>query len=421
MRIILEKLQEEYDCKVTSEHKSDQVHPLLIGDNEGDLPLHYSCSHGANSQVLSLLTASPLTASSVTVRNSEGKLAIDELLIWYKGVYKIIGSDGEDEENESSDEYEASSSSESGNDYGVPEEDATEINSAKTNPEDLVLRAIKSLFETESTNNLSLTTHCKHYLWDRMWILIQTGAKYLFEAYNVTPGNMHESHPIHAAVLVTKYFDFPAIALVASVIMTRDADAELNNSNHGDITTKALLREDSAGLLPLHLACGSIPDGPLLSRSQVYDIRSVSLRMALHLVWPETVRWNENRLQQCSMIDYLLHLCPESARNSTPKGRLPLQLYLGSYQELHDTTYECSRIWENAKKLLVACPDAIRTPDISSHMYPFQTAAALSVNPKNGESGTDGDISLSEPDRLTSLELTYRLILEDPSLCRKIV
>jgi hypothetical protein len=123
------------------------------------------------------------------------------------------------------------------------------------------------------------------------------------------------------------------------------------------------------------------------------------------------------------MIAYLLHLCPESASVPSKDGQLPLHLYLNGGFEVYDTKYQRHLIWKDVKKLLEACPAAIRTPDTSSHLYPFQTAAAAadsSTSSHADENGIDdGDKSSSESDQLTLLELTYLLILEDPSLCCK--
>ena len=85
LRVILDRLQEECD------YNSFTLHPLIIQDNEGELPLHFACSHGANARVLSLMTGPRMALSSAIIRNNECKLAIDELLIWYKGVHSMIG------------------------------------------------------------------------------------------------------------------------------------------------------------------------------------------------------------------------------------------------------------------------------------------------------------------------------------------
>jgi hypothetical protein len=65
-----------------------------------------------------------------------------------------------------------------------------------------------------------------------------------------------EWKPIHAAVLVTKYFNLPAIAFVASALM-RDNFTE-NTLDPRQQMNLALLQEDYLGLLPLNLACGGI-------------------------------------------------------------------------------------------------------------------------------------------------------------------
>ena len=208
-----------------------------------------------------------------------------------------------------------------------------------------------------------------------------------------------QTKTILSSVVLTKYFDFPALALVASIQMTTD-------------TSEALLEEDPCGLLPLHWACGNITH--LLSLSEQYPVSTCK----------ETVHWNTQL--PCSMIRYLLHLCPESARVPTPEGRLPLHLFLdGGYDErcrnYNQNESKQTYTWDDVKELLIACPDALRTPDVDSHLYPFQAAAAARTSSPQSDGercvdqrGTHG----VEGTRLKSLEITYRLIMEDPSLCR---
>jgi hypothetical protein len=409
---------------------------LLVQDNEGDLPLHYACSHGANAQVLSSLTAPPGARNSIHARNGDGKQPIDELLIWYKGVFSMNGRgqfDSDEEQFDSDEEESSDDTSDSDDSKDDHEDDAADVSPSDPNPEEMIMTAMKCMFvqplvenDSERTSvHLSLTPHCKYYLWDRMWVLIRAGAQFIMEVTGCNQADCSELSQIHAAIMVTKYFDFPAIALVASVLMQRDIlteDPQHNNTILSQLLIETMLQESTQGLLPLHVACNNILDRVPWKKTNRRENSYLFHYIAMTSCWPETVRWHTGRFQ-CSMIAYLLHLCPESASVPSKDGQLPLHLYLNGGFEVYDTKYQRHLIWKDVKKLLEACPAAIRTPDTSSHLYPFQTAAAAadsSTSSHADENGIDdGDKSSSESDQLTLLELTYLLILEDPSLCCK--
>jgi hypothetical protein len=426
---MLDRLKQKYDSDSSYNQHINHLepHPLMIQDNEGDLPLHFACSNGANAPMLSLLTSSIGHPRSVLVRNSYGRLPIDDLIIWYVDLHGRIGNHEADSDDGSSD-----------NDVDLDESDSdSNTNQAEDEPssnqDELIIRALKSMMVHSPVQNsnedglpspLSLTVHCKYYFWDRMLVLIQAAAKFITAAatdsltcnlpYYVSMIEVSEWKPIHAAVLVTKYFNFPAIALVASAIMVRDNLTQTGTENTLDPRQQmnlALLQEDYLGLLPLHLACGGIEHVSPSSYNDFYKSCSIDTSIPA-LTIPQLVRWNTKQLK-CSMIDYLLYLYPESARVRTKAGRLPLHLYV-------DGGYNGSQsMWEDAEKLLAACPEAIRTPDVFSRMYPFQTAAASSSQSKTeqNEEGDNGQISWQK--QLQSIEMTFRLILEDPSLCFK--
>ena len=344
------------------------------------------------------------------MRNICGRLPIDDLIAWYADM-----NQGEsDNDSDSADDYENDDESAS---------DSSEIKTEErfcSNPNDLITQALKAMLAPSMTQP-SLSQHCRYYLWDRMWILIQTGASYIITA--ATSGDEScnlKSAPedlISASIYVTKLAKFPAIALVASVLLSRDnlvdADVESNsNMTSSDYTRMALLQENSLGFLPLHMACGNasqiLPSSDIISLKNYLCNANISQSKTL----TGTVFWNTEKLP-CSMISYLLHLCPESAQIPNREGRLPLQLFLdGGYDANYDRM-DNPLICVDFERLLAACPESIRTPDICSHMYPFQTAAAS----KSELQEEDG--SSSDPERLKSIEMTYRLILEDPSLCRK--
>mmetsp|Transcript_10718 Transcript_10718/g.24413 ORF Transcript_10718/g.24413 Transcript_10718/m.24413 type:complete len:325 (+) Transcript_10718:212-1186(+) len=77
LKLLLDK------CKIDD----GSEHPLLISDNDSDLPLHYTCANSddisAKIEIIRLLVeAEP---RSVLVANSVGKLAIDEHILAYLG------------------------------------------------------------------------------------------------------------------------------------------------------------------------------------------------------------------------------------------------------------------------------------------------------------------------------------------------
>ncbi|KAL3786199.1 hypothetical protein HJC23_001275 [Cyclotella cryptica] len=438
LRLILDRFEKDniinnnQSCSL-DDIPSLPIHPLLIPDGDGDLPLHYASSIGASPPLLSILTKYPTTHRAALVRNAEGRLPIDELIIWYKELMAEEHEESEDESdsNGENDGYNHEDDSSGSNDVLQREEVGNEqTQHSESSPEELVSRALRSIMLSNTidgmeSTQLSLSPHFQNHLWDRMWVLIQAGANAIASAsigttaFHLSPGGP-PWNPIPASIIVTKYSDFPALVLVASILMTT-ANVVASNTEvpceKAQLISKALLQEDSFGLLPLHWACGDI--AYLLSSSssdtKVYDFPNSEQ----HLVSTcrETVRWNTPQLP-CSMIRYLLHLCPESARVPTRNGRLPLHLFLdGGYRKSLDKT--CS--WGDVTELLKACPDALRTPDVCSHMYPFQVAAAVetSIFHVEGERCVARtEVHDEEGARLKSLEITYLLIMEDPSLCR---
>eukprot|EP00804_Cyclotella_cryptica_P009982 CCRYP_015412-RA/>CCRYP_015412-RA protein AED:0.27 eAED:0.34 QI:0/0.33/0/1/0.33/0/4/0/707 len=402
LRLILDRFEKDniinnnQSCSL-DDIPSLPIHPLLIPDGDGDLPLHYASSIGASPPLLSILTKYPTTHRAALVRNAEGRLPIDELIIWYKELMAEEHEESEDESdsNGENDGYNHEDDSSGSNDVLQREEVGNEqTQHSESSPEELVSRALPG---ANAIASASIGT----------------------TAFHLSPGGP-PWNPIPASIIVTKYSDFPALVLVASILMTT-ANVVASNTEvpceKAQLISKALLQEDSFGLLPLHWACGDI--AYLLSSSssdtKVYDFPNSEQ----HLVSTcrETVRWNTPQLP-CSMIRYLLHLCPESARVPTRNGRLPLHLFLdGGYRKSLDKT--CS--WGDVTELLKACPDALRTPDVCSHMYPFQVAAAVetSIFHVEGERCVARtEVHDEEGARLKSLEITYLLIMEDPSLCR---
>jgi hypothetical protein len=386
LHLLLERLEKENDklklfnwqqCGISSTKAETKLHPLLIQDDDGDTPLHFACGNGASVSLLTTLTTHPGSPYAVVVRNTERKLAVDELITWYTENDDESGSEnGDDDSNSGSDSSQISTDRE--------EEDITKVQ--YLNPEDIVTQALHSFVVPIAQSS---SEHCKCNFVDRMRVLIQAGGKCI--GLSAQSFDIIEQNRIHVSVIVTKCFNFPAVALVSSLLSLIDELDESDSQN--DFDTKhyakmALLQQDS-GFLPLHWACGGIK-GILSSEATISDTDHNSMTTS-NLAG--TSRWGVQ--VGCSMISYLLNLCPESARVPDRAGRLPLHLFL-------DDAYYNSR--EDLVTLLKAYPEALRTPDVQSHMYPFQTAAAATNELNNNT--------------LKSLDVIYCLIREDPSLCR---
>ena len=396
--LVLERLHQEYESKASTEQCIDELakpHPLLIQDNEGDTALHFACSNGASDMLLRILTTFPGQPQSVYIKNAYGRLPIDDLINFW------IDSDG-DEMSESSEDID--------NEMDCDSNARIDEECLDCNPDDLISHVLRIVFDRLSANSLlSLSFYDKFHLWDRMWVLVQTGVRYLTESncrfHRILAEQFHsvesEFYPIHAAVIVTKYLDYPAIALVGCMFIARQRLIETNPENERSFDTqKHLLRKDSVGLIPLHWACGSI-DNLMASNTESFDCHTASTS-----TYDKRVCWN-SKILRCSMIEFLLRLCPESARVPTREGRLPLHLYLdGGYNRQQDLRYT----WADVGWLLGGCPEAIRIPDPCSQLYPFQIVAAASPDTSDPE---------TVEVLLKSIELTYRLIMEDPSLCFK--
>ena len=404
-----------------SQYYSTPIHPTLVSDDEGDLPLHFAVCNGVESRILTVLTSSLGDARSALVRNSQGRLAIDDLIAWYVDLMDESNSEEESEEELDSEE-EDEDSEEADIDKGV------EFESEEVRPKEqcaTVPQLVSNMFRSMLLL-LCRDVSWRRDLWDRMHVLIQAAAR----AISGNSSQLEPYCPVHAAVLATKHANFPALALVASTLVVELSDGAASGQPRWDGSqedarmTKALSSVDSLGHLPLHLACSKSNSSPHI-RDTNQD-PSYPLIPTLRLN-PELVRWNTPALP-CSMIQFLLHYYPSAARTPTPEGRISLHLVLecndytdsgiNGLQHRYYDHHAAHEQYDDVKMLLKACPEALATPDMTTHMYPFQTAAASSnSSPAMVTSPTTKEL-LPNKARLLSLENTYRLIMEDPSLCR---
>ncbi|KAL3774915.1 hypothetical protein ACHAW5_009134 [Stephanodiscus triporus] len=390
----------------------------MIRDDDGDLPLHFACCNGAPASLLRAMTTWPLgDPTSATVCNSKNRLAVDDYIEWY------VDCMNEGRGSSRGDMEEASEGGDDSVDDGESEDGPVDVGDSDSDsyfddfwlPSNPALVNFCRRLPRDVMNVLSATCR-EDDLRAAMWVLIEAAA---IAVGNCTLHNEEQTHDegkkeiwmgsllfIHAAVIATKYSNFPAIAL-AACIWWRKID------NDDDDGGDDLLEVDSYGYLPLHWACGDI--SLLLASGFVSNDASVdrnrcqtSYTSPCSLCCEALSRFNTRDIP-CSSIEFLLELEPAAARAPTRDGRLPLHLlvadgYLSADVRTPSNDFCHRQPWDDIKLLLKEFPEALGMPDPKSNLYPFQLAAASSTRQSHG---------------YVPLENTYRLIMEDPSfLCQ---
>lgn len=401
-----------------------RVHPTMICDNEGDLPLHFAACNGASPSLLHTLTTLG-SAHSTLVRNSLDRLAIDDYIEWYMDREGMLEGESTSE-SESEDESDGSeSSSESSNSAPIEKEPEVPLKN-ESHVRDI---GSGSLVPFKFSSLSLVTPNWERELWDPMWVLVQAAAtSILMHSGQQTDNEMQMQNdnslyqtlkpslpPIHTAVIATKYFNFPALVVHASILMSG------NDKDSKNKVCRPLLEEDLNGYLPLHWACGdmySVLRSNCSSNESSGDIASPRTGQCGMLS-----RFNTSGLA-CTMIEYLLHCEPDSAHMPTREGRLPLHLLAedGNSSVIASKDSEFNKFrrqpWDDIKLLLKQYPEALETADAVNYLYPFQSAATPSPSsPSHNPCPTCSD----QQSDLLSLEHTYRLIMEDPSLLCQIL
>jgi hypothetical protein len=405
----------------------------MISDDDGDLPLHFACCNGAPASLLRVMTtaSSGGDPASATVRNSKNRLAVDDYIEWYADGMNDGRGMGRGETEETSEggdedvddgEYEDRSDDVGDSDSGSDSDSDDGIESFSV-PSNRALVHFSWILPRDVMEILSATCE-EHDLRAAMWVLIHAAATAVrnsalhIEERIHDEGNelMPKGSLLPAAVIATKYSNFPALALAACIIWRRI-------DNDDDDVGDNLLEEDSYGYLPLHWACGDIylllASGPISSEASL-DRRTCHTSCTTMSHNPSNVqcgalaRFNTAYIP-CSIIEFLLECKPDTARTPTRDGRLPLHLLVADGNLSDDVRTPSNEVingggdyyisdrqpWDDIKLLLKEYPEALGTPDGKSNLYPFQVAATSSTGQIHG---------------LASLENTYRLIMEDPSL-----
>ena len=101
------------------------------------------------------------------------------------------------------------------------------------------------------------------------------------------------AYPVHATVIATKHANYPALALVASVVQQRKnerKDEEPAMPYRGALYAigkgcSALLGRDASGKVPLHWACSDIPIASKGPNEAVYTpTNSLQARYGTHTI-----------------------------------------------------------------------------------------------------------------------------------------
>jgi hypothetical protein len=409
----------------------------MIRDDDGDLPLHFACCNGASPSLLKAMTTSSLgDPTSATVRNSKNRLAVDDYIEWYvdnMNDERRVGGDELDGAMEGGDESVYYGEVEYESDVDDvdfdSDRDSNNVTESSLVSKNRTLVVFSRRLPRDVMNIFSAACDEKDFP-AAMWVLIHAAA---MAVRNSTLHNEEQSHdegkkymlngsllPIHAAVIATKYSNFPALALVACIWWRM-------NDGHDEYWEDTMFEEDSYGYLPLHWACGDIShllaSGRVSSEASLRQNRSCPVSSFISGDNPSTLqcgalaRFNTRDIP-CSIIEYLLECGPTAACAPTRCGRLPLHLLVadGNFSILVCTPWNeandgsnnfCRRQpWDDLKLLLKEYPEALGTPDPKRNLYPFQIAAELSGRQSHG---------------LVSLENTYRLIMEDPSILCQLI
>eukprot|EP00934_Nitzschia_sp_Nitz4_P001697 Nitzschia sp. Nitz4//scaffold15_size197535//17616//19436//NITZ4_001552-RA/size197535-processed-gene-0.3-mRNA-1//1//CDS//3329537637//1697//frame0 len=162
-------------------------------------------------------------------------------------------------------------------------------------------------------------------------------------------------------------------------------------------------------LAMLRLACDTLPE-QLWTRDQPngrLPIHHAAARGGYKAMYPIGVSCHLHNLEEVPPLKMLLSICPGSSRVTDDRMQLPLHIAIDhvkrnepSSNDESTSTSKQQRSYEGIAALLQVYPNALHRRDGVTMLYPFQQAAQ----------GPDGDV-----------ELTFMLLLRDPSLLRSLV
>mmetsp|Transcript_9833 Transcript_9833/g.14656 ORF Transcript_9833/g.14656 Transcript_9833/m.14656 type:complete len:427 (-) Transcript_9833:176-1456(-) len=374
--------------------KNNTINPLLIPDEDGDLPLHYACSCGLQACWLELFLKYG-GQKAVHMQNSEGSYPVDDLIVWH-----VDGLDDNEVVQQQEQDKE--------------EEDMVVSFQRKWEG---IWPQIKVILHAATTSNSSRSI-------DRSYPL-------------ATP-----FLPIHAAASIDW---FPAIILCLTTIMCPN---QLSlNDDYNRLPLHYACMDDSSN--------NDIDDDYEDSIHTIYPVQRIDTYPEL-LRWGSIT--NEDAedddgsvgiitsplsLSSSTIIQYLAGIYPEAAKIGVPVGnkskgcnndndndsdekkqeeegmcfqktRLPLHFALeGRRASMNDI-----------QVLLHMYPEALTTQDGMTGLYPFMTAASsqqainkpASCNTEIGKEIEEGEENDFVGDRM--LDKCYELLRLDPELVR---
>ena len=359
-------------CKVDD----GSEHPLLISDNDSDLPLHYACANSgdmnAKCEIIRLLVE--VEPRSVLVANSMGRLAIDEHILAYlseieEGSQSFSAQESDDESTSSGES--ASSSDESEGPVSAQDGESCDKSSGSHEVEGI---SYKNMIH-RARNFILKQNDWRLNLWQPMWILTEVAANLI---------QVREDWlPLQAATIATKYAKFPALVLA---LCANDSYASKE--------------VDSFGHLALHYGCGDVAQllGAESVQASVNIVEATILKNnGSDAVNPGSSPYLSRFGSQdfpLTLIQWLVGIAPSTARTKT-LNRLPLHLLLAACNEMK---------WSDVELLLELCPRSLKTRD-PTQLYPFQLA---SVDEQKTKPASE--------EQIATIDTTFRLLLKDPSL-----
>mmetsp|Transcript_6871 Transcript_6871/g.8678 ORF Transcript_6871/g.8678 Transcript_6871/m.8678 type:complete len:378 (+) Transcript_6871:444-1577(+) len=311
---IVSMLSEENE----SDNSTSLPHPLLLSDNDSELPIHYACEAGSHPDYLKLILGVNednfnylLSKSTFHVSDVQCKLPVDCLLCWFI-----------DEFDEEIANFLQLDSIE---DVGF--DSYTMYLNNQENIEQNRFEDIREIVEVE--------------LWPRVQVLLQAGI-----LSNMHIGNNDQTshftilsqlhYPVHLAASVP---NFPPFVLKTAQMLTKAG---------------SLLETNEDGRIPLHCAA-SVSVKPIgLNFCPTLNVPFIPIEHQWH-----------SKHEPKSMIQYLLQQEDTSASVMNRDGRLALHLAIHSGQD-----YETG-----IKPILEAYTQALTVPDPVTMLYPFMLAA----------------------------------------------
>jgi len=216
------------------------VHPTMVSDNEGDLSLHFATTYSSPSMLQVLTSLGDCRAT--LIRNSLGRLAIDNLIESYTDNDEMSTTSMDDDHNDDSSESKEDDSDESGGeDNSSDDSEGSDSEQSESSDffgnEHLSINALYRGCDMKIPpfmRGFSLRKNWKQELWSPVRVLIEAAAKAIVRG-NCIEDDEPPLPPIHSAVIAIKYASFPAIVLFTSILQGSDTNDDYKPKFFGGI------------------------------------------------------------------------------------------------------------------------------------------------------------------------------------------